>query len=123
MTENKMEQVDFWIRFFKEHTNTIGCVELDGLDCREVLALLQELADKKVDKPNKMSEVARLFGKNLGEEFYVVLAGDTPKQKQLCKFTNDGLRVWNDINGWYWDSENVLHEMLTEQAVIVNERE
>jgi Cys-tRNA synthase (O-phospho-L-seryl-tRNA:Cys-tRNA synthase) len=123
MAEKKMKQVDFWIRYFKEHINTIGCVELDGLDCREVLALLQELADKKVDKPNKMSEVARLFGKNLGEEFYVVLAGDTPKQKQLCKFTNDGLRVWNDINGWYWDSENVLHEMLTEQAVIVNERE
>jgi hypothetical protein len=71
MVENKMEKLDFWIRYFKEHTNTIGCVELDGLDCREVLALLQELADKKVDKPNKMSQVAALFGKRLGEEFTV----------------------------------------------------
>jgi hypothetical protein len=70
---------------------------------------------------NRMAEVAALFGKKLGEEFYIVLAGDTPKQKQLCKFSNDGLRVWNDINGWYWDSENVLHELLTEQAVILNE--
>jgi hypothetical protein len=67
-----------------------------------------------------MADVAALFGKKLGEEFYIVLAGDTPKQKQLCKFTNDGLCVWNDINGWYWDSENVLYEMLTEQAVIIN---
>lgn len=85
---------------------------------------LDHIADKKRKEQlqkNKMEIVAALFNKKLDEEFYIVLAGDTLKQKQLCKFTNDGLCVWNDINGWYWDSENVLHEMLTEQAVIINE--
>ena len=70
---------------------------------------------------NKSAEIAKVFGKELDEKFYIVLAGDTPKQKQLCKFTNDGLRVWNDINGWYWDSENVLYEMITGQAAYYEE--
>lgn len=65
---------------------------------------------------NKSAEIAKVFGKELDEEFYIVFAGDTPRQKQLCKFTNDGLRVWDDVYGWYWDSENVLHDMIIGMA-------
>ena len=64
------------------------------------------------DIGNKMAEIAKLFNKELDETFYIVLAGDTPKQKQLCKFALNGLRVWDDVYGWDWDRENVLHDMI-----------
>jgi hypothetical protein len=73
------------------------------------------------DIGNKSAEIAKVFVKELDEKFYIVLAGDTPRQKKLCKFTNDGLRVWDDVNGWYWDSENVLYEMITGQAAYYEE--
>jgi hypothetical protein len=95
VAENKMSQVDFWIRYFKEHINTIGCVELDGLDCREVLALLQELADKKEDKPNKVEAVAALFGERLNHNFKI------KHLKSYFKFTNEGLMVWVKEAGCY----------------------
>lgn len=109
MVENKMKQVDFWIRYFKEHTNTIGCVELDGLDCREVLALLQELADKKADKPNKMEAVAQLFGKKLGEEFKIKLFTG---RVWIAKFTSNGLKHCHN---------DYLKDLLTGEAVIIND--
>jgi hypothetical protein len=117
MAENKMEAVDFWIRFFKEHTNTIGCVELDGLDCREVLALLQELADKKVDKPNKMAEVAAMFGKKLGEEFSVKY--QISKYKWCIEyhlaFTDKGITHYGK------SKDIILRQLLTGKAVIVDD--
>ena len=116
---DKMEQVDFWIRFFKEHTNTIGCVELDGLDCREVLALLQELAAKKVDKPNKMEAVAQLFGKQLGEEFEIV----TPKGRiRTVKFTAENGLLYYDRIEREWKKNYVYLNFLCEgKAVIVDD--
>ncbi len=119
MAENKMEQVDFWIRFFQEHINTIGCVELDGLDCREVLALLQELADRKADKQNKMEAVAKLFGKRLGEEFTVK---DKYKTEWHCKFTKKGLMYLNkNFFDWQESGDYLLQFLLTGQAVIIND--
>jgi hypothetical protein len=107
MAENKMEQVDFWIRYFKEHINTIGCVELDGLDCREVLALLQELADKKVDKPNKMEQIAKLFGKRLNQNFEI------KHLKLHFRFTNAGLMFWEKETGCYLPApHDVFMELL-----------
>jgi isocitrate dehydrogenase len=121
MAENKMEQVDFWIRYFKEHINTIGCVELDGLDCREVLALLQELADKKVDKQNKMKAVAQLFNKKLGEEFKIKY-GDGLAFEAAVKFTKKNFRVKHLPlqDYWSWDNE-LLADLLTGKAVIVDD--
>jgi hypothetical protein len=120
MAEKKMKQVDFWIRYFKEHTNTIGCVELDGLDCREVLALLQELADKKADKPNKMEAVAQLFGKKLGEDFKM----KWENVEYMCEFTARGLRCYppakNDIRINY-SNNDWLFLLLIGEAVITNE--
>ncbi len=119
MAENKMEPLYFWIRYFKEHINTIGCVELDGLDCREVLALLQELAAKKVDKPNKMEVVAALFGKELGEEFVVK---DKYKTEWHCKFTMRGLMYLDKtFFDWQKSGDYLLQFLLTGRAVIVDE--
>jgi tetrahydromethanopterin S-methyltransferase subunit G len=114
MAENKMSQLDFWIRYFKEHINTIGCVELDALDCHEVLALLQELADKKVDKPNKMAEVADLFGKELGEEFTLQYGAAVVK----AEFNFDGLCI--TTKNFHAIHANWLQHLLTGRAVIVN---
>jgi hypothetical protein len=120
MTENKMPQVDFWLRFFREHINTIGCVELDGLDCREVLALLQELADKKVDKPNKMEAVAQLFGKKLGEMFSVQFITGRMGAKgyfaSSCYFTVDGL--FCEDRG---PCECMLNDLLTGKVAIIDD--
>ena len=120
MAENKMEQVDFWIRYFKEHTNTVGCMELDGLDCREVLALLQELADKKADKPNKMEQIAKMFSKELGEVFSVeFVKGSLGRNKNFascCYFKADGL--FCEDRG---PCEIMLNDLLTGKAVIINE--
>jgi hypothetical protein len=118
MAENKMEQVDFWIRYFKEHINTIGCVELDGLDCREVLALLQELADKKVDKPNKMGVVAALFGKKLGEKFDVKYRDVKVK---TCKFEERGLFYYDRIDNEWRKNYAYLDYLIRGKAVIVND--
>lgn len=117
MAENKMEQVDFWIRYFKEHINTIGCVELDGLDCREVLALLQELADKKADKPNKMEAVAQLFGKQLDEHFCVSCCNT----RFLLKFTSDGLWVFDDSWGHWNGEDGMIEALLRGEAVIIDD--
>ena len=122
MAEKKMKQVDFWIRYFKEHINTIGCVELDGLDCREVLALLQELADKKVDKPNKMEAVAQLFGKKLGEEFEV----KHKSGRWYYVFCEQGLAI-KIINKdgksteYNWVTNDMLIKLITGEAVIADE--
>lgn len=66
---------------------------------------------------NKMAEIAEIFGRKLGEAFYVVEAGDTLRQRHLCRFTFDGLQVWSDvINNWMWDGENLLHDIVTGQV-------
>jgi hypothetical protein len=119
MAENKIEQVDFWIRYFKEHTNTIGCVELDGLDCREVLALLQELADKKVDKQNKMEAVAQLFGKKLGERFTIAIRG----ARYGAIFTQAGLDLAGAENPFLDLDVYLLEALLTGEAEIVEDEE
>ena len=118
MAENKMEPLYFWIRYFKEHTNTIGCVELDGLDCREVLALLQELADKKADKPNKMEQVAAMFGKKLGEEFR---AQNTHGDNRAVMFCEEGVMVRPGLHHTWFNNAFWLNDLLTGEAVIVND--
>jgi hypothetical protein len=118
MAENKMEPLYFWIQYFNEHINT-SCVELDGLDCREVLALLQELAAKKVDKPNKMAEVAALKGKELNEPF--MIESRVHKVNIKVRFTENGMEYFDDSCGRWYPTDAFMTELLTGQAVIVNE--
>ena len=123
MAENKMESLYFWIQYFIRHVNTIGCVELDGLDCREILALLQELADKKADKQNKMEAVAQLFGKKLGEEFTV----SVPRYDEYGEI-KDKVSVKGGFGSRGFQSEQIMladsyifAELLEGRAVIVND--
>ena len=64
---------------------------------------------------NKMTEVAALFGKRLGEEFKVKCqAGDVI----LCRFSEKRLWYWQ--HDWFI-SDNVLVQLIAGEAVIVDE--
>ena len=88
------------------------------------------LMGKKLDKPiilewgpkpedkNKMAEVAKLFGKKLGEEFKIKY-GVGLDYEAVVKFTEKNFRVYH-LSYWGWDN-NLLAELLTGKAVIVDE--
>ena len=64
---------------------------------------------------NKMSEVAKLFDKELGEEFTVKYKGECYK----AYFKANGIKVRAMYHA-FWDS--VLIELLTGEAVIIDEK-
>jgi len=68
---------------------------------------------------NKMAEVAKLFGKKLGEEFTLM---SKYKDKIDCKFTKRGL-MYLDKNFFDWQvsGDILLTDLLTGKAVIVDE--
>ncbi len=68
---------------------------------------------------NKMAEVSRLFGKELGEEFTLL---SKYKDKIDCKFTKRGL-MYLDKNFFDWQvSGDILFtDLLTGKAVIVDD--
>jgi hypothetical protein len=66
---------------------------------------------------NKMAEVAKLFGKKLGEHFCV----DCCNTRFLLKFTSDGLLVFDDSWGHWNGEDGMLEALLTGQAVIVDD--
>jgi hypothetical protein len=39
----KTMTLDEWIEYLKDHANDCGCVDIDGIDCVELMELLQEL--------------------------------------------------------------------------------
>lgn len=65
---------------------------------------------------NHMAEVAKLFGKKLGEEFTAVIY-DTVS---ACKFTHNGLQIKLDYGRWYLNS-GWLVCLLTGEAKIVED--
>jgi hypothetical protein len=69
---------------------------------------------------NKMAEVAKLFGKKLGEEFKIKY-GDGLAFEAAVKFTKNNFRVKHFPlqNYWSWDNE-LLADLLTGQVVIID---
>lgn len=66
---------------------------------------------------NKMAEVATMFGKELGEEFYIRNEND----KFIAKFTELNFRIkYCEADHWRWDND-LLADLLTGRAVIVDE--
>jgi hypothetical protein len=63
---------------------------------------------------NKMAEVAKMFGKELGEEFKILYKDEN----YTAYFRNEGLRV-RGLFCLTWD--NALVALLTGRAVIINE--
>ena len=69
---------------------------------------------------NKMADVAKLFGKKLGERFDVVICGD----RFTVYFTETGMKHEPDVKelNWYYNLNlHLLEGMLTGKAVIVDE--
>jgi hypothetical protein len=68
---------------------------------------------------NKMSQVAEMFGKKLGEEFTVK---GRYKNKIHCIFCKDGLRYHNGVViEWQKVADYILTDLLTGKAVIVDD--
>lgn len=69
---------------------------------------------------NRMAEVARLFGKKLGEEFAVKDRYRT--RTEWCKFTEHGLLCLDKAFFLWQNSDNdLLQHLLKGTAVIVDE--
>jgi hypothetical protein len=69
---------------------------------------------------NKMAEVARLFGKQLGEEFTVK---DKYKTVWHCKFTKRGLMYLDKtFFDWQESGDYLLQFLLTGNAVIIDDK-
>ena len=66
---------------------------------------------------NQMAQVAAMFGKKLGEEFFVRLKSGTG---DTCKFTNNGLFMFS-INDRWVVNDRYLRRLLTGEAEIVEE--
>ena len=63
---------------------------------------------------NKMPEVARLFGKKLGEEFEVSFFDNISK----ARFTEYGFEEHFNTPGW-WPNGELLQMLLIGEAVVV----
>lgn len=74
---------------------------------------------------NRMAEVAALFGKKLGEEFFVELKDEysvrqSGKRIWKMKLEADGLRCYIPNKGWFFNRP-ILSDLITGTAVIVDE--
>ena len=68
---------------------------------------------------NHMEEIAKMFGKELGEEFAVE---DKHKTVWHCKFTKRGLLYLDkSFFDWQESGDYLLQSLLTGKAVIVDE--
>jgi hypothetical protein len=66
---------------------------------------------------NKMAEVAKMFGKKLGEEFGIKREIVTNK----ARFTKDGLEFYDFLSDQWIGFNKPLQELLTGTAVIVDD--
>jgi hypothetical protein len=81
-----------------------------------VKELIRELLDCDLDKAeNKMPEVAKLFGKELGEEFTLI---DENREKYRAVINKNGLRVHGMYKG-FW--EDTFFKLIVGTAVIVDD--
>jgi len=78
---------------------------------------LDDINRKKQSQKNKMEQIAKMFGKELNENFCVSCCNT----RFLLKFTSDGLLVFDDSWGHWNGEDGMLEALLTGEAVIVNE--
>lgn len=65
---------------------------------------------------NKMEEVARLYGKKLGEEFKVKTDWGEIKE---CKFTAEGVKYYAPVCSAWYLSETLTWKIIAGRAEIV----
>jgi hypothetical protein len=74
----------------------------------------------KMAENNKMADVAALFGKKLGEPFYVF--SSHYKYKLFATFTSYGLIYWDDVaKDWFNTTANLINDLIRGRAVIVDD--
>ena len=74
-----------------------------------------------MENTNRMTEVAQMFGKKLGEDFIIKRKFGFDFEGH---FSEKGFEYWGeDTNGkcWYSDNGRLILELLTGKAVIINE--
>jgi hypothetical protein len=111
--------------------------EIDGHhytcpECGNIMAIIENESDEGFEfcpfcgkrmsgqmAENKMAEVAKLFGKKLGEEFTVK---DKYKTEWHCKFTKRGLLYLDKtFFDWQESGDYLLQFLLTGKAVIIDD--
>lgn len=109
MAENKIEEI-------------IDLLAKYGGFNREYLRdkLLTFANDGRSETKNKMAEVAALFGKKLGEEFWARIVGN--KFEIKCRFTASGFQQ-TVVDGLWHDNDAFLILLLTGEAEIVEDEE
>ena len=71
---------------------------------------------------NKMEQVAKLFGKELNEEFNAKIKCWNGKSGEIrAKFTSLGLKVKTRYNAWELRNNDYLADLLTGKAEIIND--
>ena len=68
---------------------------------------------------NKMAEVAKMFGKRLGEEF--IVNEEECRKNLICKMTERGLFFYHGSYKAWWQDSGLLSELITGEAVIVDD--
>jgi hypothetical protein len=66
---------------------------------------------------NRMADVAKMFGKKLNEPFKVEWEG----KKVRVMFDEDYLCIMNFGYGWHGVADKILRELITGEAVIIDE--
>jgi len=123
MAENKTEQVVTVNCFDKLFGKNGKLVEERK---KQVLAGALEIVQRYYEEtPNKMEVVAALFGKELGEEFFVELKDEysvrqSGKRIWKMKLETDGLWCYIPNEGWFFNRP-ILSDLITGTAVIVDE--
>jgi endo-1,4-beta-D-glucanase Y len=78
---------------------------------------LDDINRKKQSQKNKMEQIAKMFGKELGEEFKIKVFTD---RVWIAKFTSEGLKNCHKNSEWLMASD-YLNDLLTGEAVIIDE--
>jgi hypothetical protein len=116
MAENKMDQATTMNNFDKLLGRNGELVELRK---EQVLAgAMRIIQQYYADKQNKMEAVAKLFGRNLGEEFWARIVGK--KFEIKCRFAASGFQQ-TVVAGLWHDNDAFLSLLLTGRAEIVED--
>ena len=73
---------------------------------------------KEQSQKNKMKQVAEMFGKKLGEEFWARIVGN--KFEIKCRFTESGFQQ-TVVDGQWHDNDAFLGLLLNDKAEIVDD--
>ena len=108
MADDVMKFPDTWEEFEKhfgfhdiKQVYTFGNTRLiPSFRVQQWLNHIDDIKRKKQSQKNKMEQVAKMFGKELNENFCVSCCNT----RFLLKFTSDGLWVFDDSWG-HWNGE------------------